>query len=274
MAPPGLAATADLLLATTAIDRLSLGVPVGAPWDAARGGRVRRPVAGDVDPAQHDRRPRPFLNLDTAGLRPVFGPSFASVAALRALLHRRRRRRGHTRDVRAPFGTRNGAKQDRIDGGAGDRAAAGQAARTARRGRSRSAGSSPAGCVNVISDGLTARRHVIVALPPALASRIQYAPRAAAARRAHAAAAQGRISSSRPSTTSPSGATTGSTARDLRRGPATCVRPLPPDGTPGALLGSSAATRRGASPDCRSPRADVRAGKHGARVWRRRAVAG
>jgi monoamine oxidase len=179
MAPPDLAATADLLLATTAIDRLSLGVPVGAPWEAARAAEydgqsletwLRRNTTGG----------RPFMNLATAGLRPVFGAELREVSMLFALfLVAASGDEGTPGTFERNFSTRHGAQQDRIDGGAQAIALA-----LARRLGRRVVRGSPVrrivagkGYVDVISDRYVNRaRRVIVALPPVLAGRIQYEP--------------------------------------------------------------------------------------------------
>ena len=179
MAPPDPALLVDLLTATTAIDRLSLGVPVDAPWEAARAAEfdgqsletwIRRNTTGG----------RRFLDVATAGLRPVFGAELREVSMLFALfLVAGSGDEGTPGTFERNFSTRHGAQQDRIDGGAQAIALA-LARRLGRRVVRRSpvrrivAGK---GYVDVISDRYVNRaRRVIVALPPVLAGRIQYEP--------------------------------------------------------------------------------------------------
>ncbi len=179
MAPPDPAALVDLLFATSALDRLSRGVPVAAPWEAAR--------ANEYDGQSLEtwlRRSttyaRPFRNMATAALRPIFGAEPRELSLLYALYFV-----AASGDEVTPgtfernFSTRNGAQQDRIAGGT--QAIALALARLLGR---RVVRRSPVrrivtgrGYADVISDRYVNRaRRVIVALPPVLAGAIRYEP--------------------------------------------------------------------------------------------------
>ncbi len=280
MAPPDLAATADLLLATTAIDRLSLGVPVGAPWDAARAAEfdgqsletwIRRNTTGG----------RAFLNLATAGLRPVFGAELREVSMLFALfLVAASGDEGTAGTFERNFSTRHGAQQDRIDGGTQAIALA-LARRLGRRVVRRSpvrrivAGK---GYVDVISDRYVNRaRRVIVALPPVLAGRIQYEPAMPALRDGLTQRLpQGHIIKVQAVYDEPfwrGDGLNGASVSDV--GPCNVTFDSSPrDGRPGALLGfvcGDEARRFARLPRVRAPACG--AGKPGARVRRAGAVA-
>ena len=179
MAPPDPAILADLLLTTTTLDRLSLQVPVGAPWEAARAAEydgqsleawIRRNTLGT----------KRFLDVATAGLRPVFGAELREVSLLFALfLIAASGDEGTPGTFERNFSTRHGAQQDRIEGGTQAIALA-----LARRLGRRVVRRSPVrritagrGYIDVVSDRYVNRaRRVIVALPPALAGRIRYEP--------------------------------------------------------------------------------------------------
>jgi len=88
-APPDALILPDLLLATTTLDRLSLQVPVHAPWEAPRAGEydgqsletwLRRNTTGS----------RRFLDVTRSALGPVFGAELRrGLAAVRAVRDRR-----------------------------------------------------------------------------------------------------------------------------------------------------------------------------------------
>jgi monoamine oxidase len=178
-APPDLGALADLLLATSQLDSLSLHVPVDAPWEAARAGEYDGQSL-ETWLRHNTTASRPFMNLAAAGLRPVFGTELREVSLLFALfLIAASGDEGTPGTFERNFSTRHGAQQDHVVGGTQGIALA-VARQLGRRVVLRSPVRrivSSAGHVDVISDRYVNRaRHVIVALPPTLAGRIQYEP--------------------------------------------------------------------------------------------------
>jgi monoamine oxidase len=178
-APPDPLILPDLLLATTALDRLSRQVPVHAPWEAAGADEYdgqsleawfRRNTTGS----------QRFIDASTAGLGAVFGAELREISLLFALfLIAASGDEGTPGTFERNVNTRGGAQQDRISGGAqaialalarqlGRRVVPRSAVRRIVQGR---------GYVDVISDRYVGRaRQVIVALPPTLAGRIDYEP--------------------------------------------------------------------------------------------------
>jgi monoamine oxidase len=178
-APPDPALLVDLLLAIPRLNSMSLLVPVDAPWEA--------PGAAELDAqslADWIRRNttggQAFARIAKSATRPIFGAEPRELSLLFTLFFI-----AASGDERTPgtfernFSTRNGAQQDRIDGGTQQ-----IAERLARNLGRRVVRNTPvrrivtgAGHVDVISDRYVNRaRRVIVALPPALAGRIAYEP--------------------------------------------------------------------------------------------------
>ncbi|MEY2514104.1 MAG: monoamine oxidase [bacterium] len=169
----------DLLLATTTLDRLSLQVPVHAPWEAARAGEYDGQSLETWLRRNTLATPR-FMSVARAGLGPVFGAELREVSLLFALfLIAASGDAGTAGTFERNFNTRHGAQQDRVAGGTQAIALA-----LARRLGKRVVRRSPVrrivtgrGYVDVISDRYVNRaRCVIVALPPVLAGRIGYEP--------------------------------------------------------------------------------------------------
>jgi monoamine oxidase len=178
-APPDVALLPDLLLAIPRLNSLSLKVPVGAPWDA--------PNAGGLDSEsletwlrRNSTGAKRFMDVAKAATRAIFGAEPRELSLLFVLFYI-----AASGDERTPgtfernFNTRNGAQQDRIDGGTqqiAERVARQLGRRVIRRSPVRRSVMTPT-YVDVISDRYVNRaRQVIVALPPALARRIQYEP--------------------------------------------------------------------------------------------------
>lgn len=178
-APPDLAALADLLLAIPALDSMARQVPVNAPWEAKRAGEW------DAQSLQTWLRhnttgAKAFQNLAAAALRPIFGAEPREVSLLFALFIIAASGDEHSPGTfERNFSTRNGAQQDRVEGGT--QAIANELARALGR---RVVRGSPVrrivaagGHLEVISDRYVNRaRQVIVALAPTLAGRIDYEP--------------------------------------------------------------------------------------------------
>ena len=178
-APNDPALLVDLLLAISQVNAMSLKVPVAAPWEA--------PGAGGLDSESLEtwlRRnttgQKRFMDVAKAATRAIFGAEPRELSLLFVLFYI-----AASGDESTPgtfernFNTRNGAQQDRIAGGTqqiADRVAKELGRRVIRRSPVRRIVMTP-GYADVISDRYVNRaRQVIVALPPALAGRIQYEP--------------------------------------------------------------------------------------------------
>jgi monoamine oxidase len=178
-APPDVGLLADLLLVIPRLDSMALRVPVDAPHTAPGAAELDAQSLGDWI-RRNSTGSKPFANLARAAARPIFGAEPREVSLLFTLFYI-----AASGDERTPgtfernFNTRAGAQQDRIDGGTqqiAERLAKGLGRRVVRNTPVRRivAGT---GYVDVVSDRYVNRaRRVIVALPPALAGRIQYEP--------------------------------------------------------------------------------------------------
>jgi monoamine oxidase len=178
-APNDPALLVDLLLAIPQLNSLSLKVPVGAPWDA--------PNAGGLDSEsletwlrRNSTGAKRFMDVAKAATRAIFGAEPRELSLLFVLFYIAASGDEHNPGTfERNFNTRNGAQQDRIDGGTqqiAERVARQLGRRVIRRSPVRRIVTTPA-YVDVISDRYVNRaKHVIVALPPALAGRIQYEP--------------------------------------------------------------------------------------------------
>ena len=184
-APPDLALLVDLLLVIPKLNSMARRIPVDAPWDA--------PGAAGLDSESFEawlRRSstggKRFMNLATVTCRPIFGAEPRELSLLFALFFF-----AASGDERTPgtfernLNTRNGAQQDRLAGGTqaiAVKLAQELGRRVILRSPARRIVTRP-GYVDVISDRYVNRAtRVIVALPPALAGRIQYEPALPAAR--------------------------------------------------------------------------------------------
>jgi monoamine oxidase len=178
-APPDPAALADLLLVVPRLDSMSLQVPVDAPHTAPGAAGLDAQSLGDWI-RRSSTGGKAFANIAQAATRPIFGAEPREISLLFALFFI-----AASGDERTPgtfernFSTRNGAQQDRIDGGTqqiAERLAKGLGRRVVRNTPVRRIVVS-GGYADVVSDRYVNRaRRVIVALPPALAGRIQYEP--------------------------------------------------------------------------------------------------
>jgi monoamine oxidase len=178
-APPDPSLLVDLLLVIPRLDSMALKIPVDAPHTAAGAAQLdsqsleswlRRSSTGG----------KRFMDLATVAVRTIFGADPRELSLLFTLFYI-----AASGDERTPgtfernFNTRSGAQQDRIDGGTQQ-----IAERLARELGRRVVRDAPVrrivagrGFVDVVSDRYVNRaRHVVVALPPALAGRIQYEP--------------------------------------------------------------------------------------------------
>ena len=177
-APPDLALLPDLLLAIPRLNSLSLTVPVAAPWDAPGAAQLDRETLETW--LARNAIGEPFRDIARSVCRPIFGAEPRELSLLYVLFFI-----AASGDERTPgtfernFNTRDGAQQDRIDGGTqqiAQRLAKGLGRRVILRSPVRRIVTGR-GYADVVSDRYVNRaRRVIVALPPVLAGRIQYEP--------------------------------------------------------------------------------------------------
>ena len=179
-APPDLAVLPDLLLAVPALDSMAKSVPVDAPWKAARAGEWDSQSLESWMRAQHDRRQAASATSRPPRSARSSPPSRARSRCCSPCSSSRRRatsatpgrssatsRRATARSRTASRAARRRSRW-RWRGGLGRRVVRRSPVRRIVAGR---------GYVDVISDRYVNRaRQVIVALPPALAGRIQYEP--------------------------------------------------------------------------------------------------
>jgi len=117
MVPPDPALLADLLLIVPRLDSMSLKVSVDTPWEAPGAAQLDAQSLGDWI-RRNSTGGAAFGNLAAAALRPIFGAEAREVSLLYALFFI-----AASGDERTPgtfernFSTRNGAQQDRVDGG-------------------------------------------------------------------------------------------------------------------------------------------------------------
>ncbi len=177
-APPDPVILPDLAVTVTQLDQMSTSVPVDAPWSAGS--------AAEWDGTtlqtwieQHTVTQR-FRELAAAATRPIFGAEPRELSLLFVLFYI-----ASSGDENNPgtfqrnFDTRNGAQMSRVDGGSqtialrmaaqlGGRVVLGEAVRRITQDSSG---------VTVLTDRHTVRaKRAIVAVPPALAARIDYEP--------------------------------------------------------------------------------------------------
>lgn len=177
-APPDLIVLPDLALAVSKLDSMSGQVPVDAPWQA--------PSAAEWDGTtlqswlEQNSLTERFRELAATATRPIFGAEPRELSLLFVLFYI-----ACSGDERNPgtfernFDTRAGAQMWRVEGGSqtiafalarqlGERVALNAPVRRIAQGSA---------SVTVISDRGTVRaKRVIVAIPPALAGRIDYEP--------------------------------------------------------------------------------------------------
>jgi monoamine oxidase len=183
-APPDPQILPDLATSVTLLDQMSTEVPVDAPWEAAK--------AHDYDAQSLETwinantvSPR-FRKLVPAATRPIFGADPDELSLLFVLFYI-----AASGDERTPgtfernFNTRNGAQESRLVGGSQIipiKMARSLGKRVRLRAPVRRIVQVKGG-VRVEANGAIVRaKQVIVAIPPALAGRIDYKPKLPAAR--------------------------------------------------------------------------------------------
>ncbi|MEA2168961.1 MAG: monoamine oxidase [Solirubrobacteraceae bacterium] len=182
--PTGAAPTDPFLLPDLAIvignlDSMALEVPVDAPWTAAKAGEYdRQTLEGYI--AANGLTPQ-FRDLAAAACRPIFGTEPREISLLFTLFYIASSGNETTPGTfERNFNTRDGAQMSRFLGGS----QVIPIKMAKQLGKGRVVLSSPVrrieqhkGGVTVVSDKLTVKaKHVVVAVPPTLAGRIDYTP--------------------------------------------------------------------------------------------------
>lgn len=177
-APPDPAILPELALIVQQLDDMSKSVPVDAPWEA--------PSAAEWD----GQTLKTFIDSNTAtdgfrkvaplATRPIFGVEPRELSLLFTLFYIAASGNETTPGTfERNFNTRDGAQESRFEGGSqviAFRMAADLKGRIVLRSPVRRIEQHGAG-VTVVSDKLTVKaKRVIVAIPPTLAGRIEYAP--------------------------------------------------------------------------------------------------
>lgn len=177
-APPDPAMLADLTTVVTRLDQMSTGVPVDAPWQAANAEEYDRQSLGSWL-AANTVNPD-FYQLAAAATRPIFGAEPREISLLFTLFYiAASGDETHQGTFERNFDTRDGAQMYRFAGGSqliAERMAAQLGNRVVLQAPVRQITQSGTG-VTVAADGVSvSARQVIVAIPPALAGRIDYQP--------------------------------------------------------------------------------------------------
>ncbi|HEX6525476.1 MAG TPA: flavin monoamine oxidase family protein [Streptosporangiaceae bacterium] len=177
-APPDPTMLPDLTTVVTRLDQMSTGVPVDAPWQAANAEEYDRQSLGswlEANTVNPD-----FYQLAATATRPIFGAEPREISLLFTLFYiAASGDETHQGTFERNFDTLNGAQMYRFAGGSqviAERMAAQLGNRVVLQAPVRQITQSTTG-VTVVADGATvSARQVIVAIPPALAGRIDYQP--------------------------------------------------------------------------------------------------
>ena len=177
-APPDPLVLPELAAAVTALDQLSTEVPVGAPWTAAKAAEYDGQTL-ETWIRDHSATER-FRRLVPVATRPVFGAEPRELSLLFVLFYiAASGNESNPGTFERNFNTRGGAQQTRFVGGSQSlarkmrrhldgRVLLSRPVRRIRQDRR---------WVHAECDGLTVRaRRAVVAVPPALAARIDYRP--------------------------------------------------------------------------------------------------
>jgi monoamine oxidase len=177
-APPDLLVLPELAVVVQMLDQMATEVPVDAPWDA-RDARDWEGWTLDRWIKEHTATPR-FQALVPLATRPIFGAEPWELSLLFVLFYIASSGNEHNPGTfERNFDTRGGAQMWRVLGGSqvialkiarelGSRVVLGSPVRRIMQSR---------GGVTVQSDRVSVRaKHVIVAVPPTLAGRIDYEP--------------------------------------------------------------------------------------------------
>ncbi|MDX6658205.1 MAG: monoamine oxidase [Solirubrobacteraceae bacterium] len=177
-APPDPLIVADIAAATQRLDAMAATVPVAAPWTAPNA------AAWDQQTLETWLRANTaterFRDLARLAVRSILGAEPSEMSLLFALFYiAAAGNEQNAGTFERLFSTRNGSNQDRLHGGS-QLIALGLAKRLGKRvllGHPVRQIVQDASGVRVVADGVTVRaKRAIVAIPPALAGRIDYSP--------------------------------------------------------------------------------------------------
>ncbi|MFL5845732.1 MAG: flavin monoamine oxidase family protein [Solirubrobacteraceae bacterium] len=177
-APPDPSILAELAVVVQQLDDMSKGVPVDAPWEAAKAadwdGQTLKSFI-DANPATTG-----FRQVVSLATRPIFGAEARELSLLFTLFYIAASGNETTPGTfERNFNTRDGAQESRFEGGSqvlAFKMAADLKGKIVLKSPVRRI-EQHGGGVTVFSDKVTVKaKRVIVAVPPALAGRIEYAP--------------------------------------------------------------------------------------------------
>jgi len=233
----------DLATVVANLDEMSKSVPVDAPWTAANAAEYDRQTLDQWVRANSSGQER-FIKLVRAATRPIFGAEPTEISLLFTLFYIAAS--GNEQNVgtfERNFNTREGAQQDRFVGGSqvvATKVARALGRRVILKSPVRQVRNGARG-VSIVSDRINVRaKQVIVAVPPVLAGRIDYAPDLPPERDSlHQRIPQGTLGKVALLYDKPFWREKGLTGQALHTdGPVSATfDDSPPDGSPGVLFG-------------------------------------
>jgi monoamine oxidase len=178
-APPDPVVAGDIASAVTQLDQMSLEVPVDSPWNAPHAEEWDRQTL-DTWLRSNTSGSDEFMAVTAAATEAIFGCEPRELSLLYTLFYiAASGNEQNPGTFERNFNTTGGAQMRRFTGGAArvpQKVAAQLGSRVVLNAPVRSIAQSPSG-VTVVSDAVTATgQRVIVAIPPTLASRIDYQP--------------------------------------------------------------------------------------------------
>jgi monoamine oxidase len=178
-APPDPVVAGDIAASVAQLDQMALEVPVDEPWNAPNAEEWDRQTL-DTWLREHTSGSDEFMALAAAATEAIFGCEPRELSLLYTLFYiAASGNEQNPGTFERNFNTSGGAQQRRFNGGAQRvplRVAAQLGSRVVLNTPVRSIAQSSSG-VTVMSDAVTATaQRVIVAIPPTLASRIEYQP--------------------------------------------------------------------------------------------------
>jgi monoamine oxidase len=185
-APPDPQIVADLATVVTRLDQMATEVPVDAPWETAKAGEYDSKTL-DQWVKENSTSPR-FQRLVPAATRPIFGAEPTEISLLFTLFYiASSGDETHQGTFERNFNTRGGAQESRFFGGSQvipNRVAKRLGKRVVLKTPVRQVRYNSRG-VTVISDRVNVKaKQAIIAIPPALAGKIDFSPRLPADREA------------------------------------------------------------------------------------------
>jgi monoamine oxidase len=177
-APPDPLIVGEVAATIAQLDQLATEIPIDAPWTAANAGAYDQQTLESW--LRANTATERFRNLARLAVRSILGAEPSEMSLLFALFYIAAAGNEQTPGTfERLFSTRNGSNQDRLHGGS-QLIALGLAKRLGKRvalGHPVRRIAQDAHGVTVYADGLRVRaKRAIVALPPALAGRIDYTP--------------------------------------------------------------------------------------------------